>query len=172
MVGMKASFLRYIFLLFLSMLLIACGLPLFNPVSTPQQAQNHIRTPSVAVTPSLEGLSLTPSEGSLADLAYYYYSIEYDACPWDGPGSITVRVNNIGTGDAGPFDVTINGQKAHVYGIPAGESADAVVRFDSGPIGGVEIEIDPGNQVMESDKENNRFFIVFTPPPPCLTDTP
>jgi hypothetical protein len=168
----KASFLRYLILFFLTMLLIACSFPIFNPVSSPQPAQNQTRTPSAAITPSLEEFTLTPSEGPLPDLAYFYYSIVYDACPWGGPGSITVRVNNSGAGDAGSFDVTINGQKAHVNGIPAGGNADALVRFDSGPIGSVEIEIDPGNQVMESDKENNLFFIVFTPPPPCLTDTP
>jgi hypothetical protein len=168
----KTIFLRSLWLLFVLFLLVACAFPIFTASQTPRPTIDETITPSKTVTPFSQNVSQTPDEGNLPDLAYYYYSILYDDCPWGGPGSITVRVNNLGSADAGGFDVVINGLITHVDGIPAGESADAVVHFDSGPIGHVEIQIDPHNLIPENDKENNLFAIVFTPPPPCLTETP
>lgn len=113
----------------------------------------------------------TPA-GALPDLLIRYYRVDYDDCPWGGPGTITAHLKNNGLADAGPFEVEINGAIANVAGLPAGQEGDAITQFPAGPIGGVNITADPTNQIAESDETNNSYNIVFTPPPPCITPTP
>jgi hypothetical protein len=81
-------------------------------------------------------------------------------------------VKNIGDGNSGSFDVKINGGMTTLPALRSGIGAWASVPFDSGPVGGVEINVDPDNKIQETDKSNNQYQIIFTPPPHCTTDTP
>jgi hypothetical protein len=126
--------------------------------TAPSDAQhNATRTP----------LAAAPSTAELADLVVYYHVVAYHACPWDGPGMISLNIQNRGRADAGPFNVTINDQPARVEGIPAGEADNAVIPFEAGPVGMIRAVIDPDEAIAESDRDNNEFYILFTPPPPC-----
>jgi subtilase family serine protease len=129
-----------------------------TPVTTPA-------SPTTSPTPS------PPGDTSLPDLVILYHVVSYTgACPWGGPGEIRVRVRNVGTTDAGPFDVEINGTTTRVSGLVSGEEVDATVAFSSGPVGGILAEADSTHLVAESDEGNNEFHIVFTPPPHCTPE--
>lgn len=107
------------------------------------------------------------------DLLIDYYVVTYDDCPWDGPGQVSVRVKNEGTGDAGEFATEINGDdSAVITALAAGDETDATISFASGPVGSVEAQADVKQQVNESNEDNNSYQILFTPPPPCTTPTP
>jgi hypothetical protein len=111
----------------------------------------------------------TPSPTGRPDLLIAYHWIIYKpgTCPWGGPGEISVRVKNVGSGDAGSFFVTINGQTTSLANLPAHSEAFATVQFSSGPVAYVEAEVDPTHAVDEDDETNNTFSIIFTPPPAC-----
>jgi hypothetical protein len=108
----------------------------------------------------------------LPDLEIGGYGVTYDDCPWGGPGTISVSVDNYGVGDAGPFEVTINESRTNLDGLGSLGEVEAVVSFESGPVGGVNAEADSAQQVVEVDETNNTYMIVFTPPPPCATPAP
>lgn len=108
----------------------------------------------------------------LPDLEISGYGVVYDDCPWGGPGSVSVNLDNFGVGDAGPFAVTINDGTTNVAGLGSLEETTASVRFESGPVGSINAEVDSAQQVPEVDETNNTYTIVFTPPPPCATPTP
>ncbi len=108
----------------------------------------------------------------LPDLEIGGHRVTYDDCPWGGPGTISVSVDNFGVGSAGPFEVTINNQTANLAGLGPLEEGEAAVSFESGPVGGINAEVDSAQQVVEVDETNNSYTIVLTPPPPCATPTP
>ena len=108
----------------------------------------------------------------LPDLEIGSYNVTYDDCPWGGPGTVSVSVDNFGVGNAGPFEVTINDQATNLDGLGSLGEVDAAVNFASGPVGGINAEVDSAQQVVESDETNNEYMIVFTPPPPCATPEP
>lgn len=108
----------------------------------------------------------------LPDLEIGSYTVTYDDCPWGGPGTVSVSVDNFGVGDAGPFEVTINNSSTNLDGLSSLGEAEAAVSFSEGPIGGINAEVDSAQQVVEVDETNNSYSIVFTPPPPCPTPTP
>lgn len=108
----------------------------------------------------------------LPDLEIGSYSVTYDDCPWGGPGTVAVSVDNFGVGDAGPFEVTINDQATNLDGLGSLGEVEAAVSFESGPVGGINAEVDSAQQVVEVDETNNSYMIVFTPPPPCATPAP
>jgi hypothetical protein len=152
----------------LLLLVTACSLPIIAPSPTVEET-----TPQAAVeSETPPGPASTPDASERPDLAFLWYTVSYDDCPWGGPGSITAHIQNAGGGEAGAFHVIINQQETQVSGIPAGGEADARVRFAAGPMGRVSVELDTLNEVAESDETNNSFQIVFTPPPPCATPTP
>ena len=140
------------------LLLVSCG---GTAVSTP--------TPiSATLTPTI----LPTLATQLPDLEIGSYNVTYDDCPWGGPGTVSVSVDNFGVGDAGPFEVTINNGTTNVDGLGSLGEVDTAVSFEAGPVGGVNAEVDSAQQVFESDENNNEFMIVFTPPPPCATPEP
>ncbi|MCA9992261.1 MAG: hypothetical protein KDE29_14830 [Anaerolineales bacterium] len=149
------------------LLLAGCGLA--SPAG-----ENNLTPTSANYLPQINtGDEATPIPGGTPDLTIAYYVVNYTGdCPWGGPGEITIVVNNVGNGPAGAFDVTINGSVARVPGIPAGGTANATVTFDSGPVGSINALADSGNEVAESNENNNSYMIVFTPPPPCDTPAP
>lgn len=103
-----------------------------------------------------------------ADLTVAFHRITYTGeCAWGMPGEISVQINNLGVVDAGSFQVDINGTISTVPGIPAGGNATATAQFDEGPIGSIEIIVDPNNELPESDEANNIYMLLFTPPPEC-----
>lgn len=108
----------------------------------------------------------------LPDLEISGYGVVYDDCPWGGPGSVSVNLDNFGVGDAGPFAITINDGTTNVAGLGSLEETTASVRFEAGPVGSINAEVDSAQQVPEVDETNNTYTIVFTPPPPCATPTP
>ncbi len=108
----------------------------------------------------------------LPDLEIGSYTVTYEDCPWGGPGTVAVSVDNYGVGDAGPFEVTINNGTTNLDGLGSLGEAEAAVSFASGPIGGINAEVDSAQQVVEVDETNNTYSIMFTPPPPCATPTP
>jgi subtilase family serine protease len=85
-----------------------------------------------------------------------------------------VQIENIGSANAGPFVVDLNGSRQQVDdGLMAGQS---VVLFFSGTTssGNYEATVDAANQVMESREDNNSLsYIAPTPtPPPLCTPMP
>jgi subtilase family serine protease len=80
---------------------------------------------------------------------------------------VSATVWNEGTAAVGEVEVELNGVLVTLPGIPPGGRAEAAVRFDSGPVGGVSLKIDPNNRILESNEDDNEFQISFTPPPPC-----
>lgn len=108
----------------------------------------------------------------LPDLEIGSYTVTYDDCPWGGSGTVSVSVDNFGVGDAGPFEVTINNGTTNLDGLGSLGEAEAAVSFESGPVGGIDAEVDSAQQVVESDESNNNYMILFTPPPPCATPEP
>lgn len=108
----------------------------------------------------------------LPDLEIGSFNVTYDDCPWGGPGTVAVSVDNFGVGNAGPFAVTINDQTTNVDGLGSLGEVEAAVSFESGPVGQIDAEVDSAQQVAESDESNNTYMIVFTPPPPCETPEP
>ena len=116
----------------------------------------------------------TPEGGppGLPDLNPYGYQVRYYGCPWGGPGSINVPVRNIGEADAGHFAVEINHLRTTVESVKAGNSQDAIVEFQEGPVGGINAVVDVDHEVQESIEGNNNFYITFTPPPACVNSEP
>ena len=108
----------------------------------------------------------------LPDLEIGSFNVTYDDCPWDGPGTVAVSVDNFGVGNAGPFEVTINNQMTNIDGLGSLGEVEAAVSFESGPVAQINAEVDSAQQVVESDESNNSYMIVFTPPPPCETPEP
>jgi len=140
--------------------LVACGgTAVPTPTSTSAPATE---TPTIPATLATQ----------LPDLEISGYGVVYDDCPWGGPGSVSVNLDNFGVGDAGPFAVTINDGTTNVAGLGSLEETTASVRFESGPVGSINAEVDSAQQVPEVDETNNTYMIVFTPPPPCATPTP
>lgn len=85
---------------------------------------------------------------------------------------LIVCVENQGTGPAGPFTVSSTGTSE--FGpLAAGERACATT---GGASRGIQVEVDVGNRVAESDETNNStgYFVgVITPPMMCtITPTP
>ena len=108
----------------------------------------------------------------LPDLEIGSYTVTYDDCPWGGPGTVAVSIDNFGVGDAGPFEVTINNDTTSLAGLGSLGEAEAAVSFAEGPVGSINAEVDSAQQVVEVDETNNSYTIVFTPPPPCATPAP
>ena len=132
---------------------------------------------TAVATPTLIPASPTPTipatlATQLPDLEISGYRVTYDDCPWGGPGTIAVSIDNFGVGPAGPFEVTINNDTTNLAGLGPLEEVEAAVSFASGPVGGINAEVDSAQQVVEVDENNNSYTIVFTPPPPCATPTP
>jgi hypothetical protein len=136
---------------------------------------------AVACRPALDEGTATPTStrllptvvdddgeaGARPDLTPLYHRVRYEDCPWGGPGTITIRVKNIGAGDAGTFAVEVNGEETSLPGLAAGQEVDATVSFGEGPVGSITATVDVAGEVAESDENNNDFMIIFTPPPPC-----
>lgn len=138
--------------------LVACG-GTAVPTPTPIPATE---TPTIPATLATQ----------LPDLEIGSYRVTYDDCPWGGPGTVAVSIDNFGVGDAGPFEVTINNGTTNLDGLGSLGEAEAAVSFESGPVGQINAEVDSAQQVVEVDETNNTYMIVFTPPPPCATPTP
>lgn len=155
---MKSKTFAAIMLFATIFLLIGCG---GTAVST--------TTPiPVSPTPTIPATLAT----QLPDLEIGSYTITYDDCPWGGSGTVSVSVDNFGVGDAGPFEVSINNGTDQIDGLGSLGEAEAAVSFESGPVGGIDAEVDSAQQVVESDESNNSYMILFTPPPPCATPEP
>ena len=130
-------------------------------------------TPTATAVPATETPTIPPTLATqLPDLEIGSYTVTYDDCPWGGPGTVSVSVDNFGVGAAGPFEVTINNGSTNVDGLGSLEETTASVAFEAGPIGGINAEVDSAQQVVEVDETNNTYTIMFTPPPPCATPTP
>lgn len=138
--------------------LVACG---GTAVSTPTTIP-ATETPTIPATLATQ----------LPDLEIGSYRVTYDDCPWGGPGTVAVSIDNFGVGDAGPFEVTINNDTTSLAGLGSLGEAEAAVSFAEGPVGSINAEVDSAQQVVEVDETNNSYTIVFTPPPPCATPTP
>jgi hypothetical protein len=83
---------------------------------------------------------------------------------------LIVCVENHGAGPAGAF--TVNSTGATEFGpLAAGERACATT---FGATRGIEVEVDVGNRVAESDETNNRasYFVGAVTPPMMCTTTP
>lgn len=132
-----------------------------------------VATPTSTTSPATETPTIPATLATqLPDLEISGYGVVYDDCPWGGPGSVSVNLDNFGVGDAGPFEVTINEGTTNVAGLGSLEETTASVRFESGPVGSINAEVDSAQQIPEVDETNNTYTIMFTPPPPCATPTP
>lgn len=158
MMRMKKNLLVGVIVLLAGWALVACG-GTAVPTATPIPATE---TPTIPPTLATQ----------LPDLEIGGYRVTYDDCPWGGPGTVAVSIDNFGVGDAGPFEVTINNDTTNLDGLGSLGEAEAAVSFESGPVGGINAEVDSAQQVVEVDETNNTYMIVFTPPPPCATPTP
>ncbi len=132
-----------------------------------------VTTPTPTFIPPTETSTIPATLATqLPDLEISGYGVVYDDCPWGGPGSVSVNLDNFGVGDAGPFAVTINDGTTNVAGLDSLEETTASVRFESGPVGSINAEVDSAQQIPEVDETNNTYTIMFTPPPPCATPEP
>lgn len=132
-----------------------------------------VPTPTSPSIPATEPPTIPATLATqLPDLEISGYGVVYDDCPWGGPGSVSVNLDNFGVGDAGPFAVTINQGTTNLDGLGSLEETTASVRFESGPVGSINAEVDSAQQVPEVDETNNTYTIMFTPPPPCATPEP
>jgi hypothetical protein len=156
MMRLKKLFIIGVIMWLVGWALVACG---GTAVATPVPPTPTATIPATLAT-------------QLPDLEISGHRVTYDDCPWGGPGTISVSVDNFGVGSAGPFEVTINNQTTYLAGLGSLEEAEAAVSFESGPVGGINAEVDSAQQVVEVDETNNTYMIVFTPPPPCATPTP
>ena len=147
-----------LFIFLVGAVLVACG-ETTAPASTPVPPTAPPTIPATLAT-------------QLPDLEIGGYTVTYDDCPWGGPGTVAVSVDNFGVGDAGPFEVTINNSTTSLDGLGSLGEAETAVTFDEGPVGSINAEVDSAQQVAEVDETNNSYMIVFTPPPPCATPTP
>ncbi len=151
-------------LLVFGLVAFLCGLILVACGETP---------PTATAVPPTEPPTIPPTLATqLPDLEIGSYTVTYDDCPWGGPGTVSVSVDNFGVGDAGPFEVTINNSTTNVDSLGSLGETTASINFDAGPVAGVNAEADSAQQVVEVDETNNSYSIVFTPPPPCPTPTP
>ena len=155
---LKKLWLAGVVVLLLGMALVACG---GTAVSTPTSIP-ATETPTIPPTLATQ----------LPDLEIGSYTVTYDDCPWGGPGTVAVSIDNFGVGDAGPFEVTINNDTTSLAGLGSLGEAEAAVSFAEGPVGSINAEVDSAQQVVEVDETNNSYTIVFTPPPPCATPAP
>jgi hypothetical protein len=122
--------------------------------------------PAAAPTPTATALV---GERGQADLRLEYrWLVRYYGCAWGDGGEITMYVSNAGTGDAGPFSVSIAGEAVRVEGLLAGASSEVTVAFEGGPVGSIPGTADVDDEVVEVDETNNEVLIVFTPPPACV----
>jgi hypothetical protein len=84
------------------------------------------------------------------------------------PLELTICVKNEDEGDAGPFTVTGGGETWNVSGLSAGQEQCLDPREVGG--GSIEVVVDPDEQVVESDEDNNVMMLPMpTPPPVCPT---
>ncbi|MCB0037199.1 MAG: PKD domain-containing protein [Anaerolineales bacterium] len=113
----------------------------------------------------------TGTSAALPDLSFRYHQVIYEDCPWGGPGSVVMRVQNTGSSIEQNFMVAINGDTDELPGLAAAQESDAVVYFESGPVGSIYALADSTGIITESDESNNAYQIIFTPPPPCPTVT-
>lgn len=145
-------------------------LVLNQPTVTPGPTMAHTSTPTPSMThtptPTATG---TPDPAILPDLTIPYdWRIDYDdPCPWGSSGTITLTVQNIGSGDAGLFVASMFDEESSYDSLPAGGEAPLVYDFLNGPVGNIDSEVDIYDQVVEGNETNNVMMIVFTPPPPC-----
>ena len=143
---------------------------------TPTQTFTSTATSTPTITPSLTSTPTISQTLPLDLIVATHYEIKYDyGCPWGSPGQIISGVSNVGLMDAGPFIVEYNhhgypGMKTTptlIPGLPANTSTTLYLRFDSGPAGGVYVNVDPDNLFLEMNEGNKLFYILFTPPPWC-----
>lgn len=113
----------------------------------------------------------SPDETTLPDLAIQGYRVVYDDCPWGGAGSVSIGVVNGGAAVVEPFQLEVNNSVVEVMGIAAEATSEGVIRFEAGPVGGINAAVDSTDVIAESDESNNEYQILFTPPPPCATAT-
>jgi hypothetical protein len=117
----------------------------------------------------------TPTAENLPDLIISGVQIEWSGGNCWFIGSVMgtrVWVQNIGAGDAGPFDVDLGGSQQSVEGgLPTGGGISLWFSYVPPLIHAV---VDSMNTVVESNEDNNildAFLPTSTPPPPC-TPTP
>jgi hypothetical protein len=122
---------------------------------TRAQVQLLVRPPA-DLTITLASISIQGLEGGCASESS---SLELSIC-----------VRNEGEGDAGPFTVTGGGETWNVSGLSAGQETCLDSREVGVGGGSTEVVLDPDDQVVESDDDNNATMIpVPTPPPVCPT---
>jgi serine/threonine protein kinase len=84
------------------------------------------------------------------------------------PLELSICVKNEDDGDAGPFTVTGGGETWNLTGLSAGQEQCLDPREVAGS--STEVVVDPTDQVVESDEDNNLTMIPMpTPPPVCPT---
>jgi hypothetical protein len=145
----------------------ACNVP------TSRQGQGPIET-DTNVPPTLTSMPATSE--ALPDLVIGGTRFDSDppGCTTDDTRLIySLVIRNNGQGDAGPFQVEINGERQMVSeGLAAGLAVD--VSFDSSEYE-LSVIVDPDNAIQESDESNNKdeHVGVYLPTlPPYCTATP
>jgi hypothetical protein len=160
-----------IVLLLLIIIVAACTV---QPLQPAQPGTPKASTASPSLFPT--GVS---GPSSKPDLTIKFVALEMEGRQGNcvnayTPYGIRVQVENIGSTDAGPFVVDLNGRRQNMDdGLIAGQS---VVLFFAGtsPDGNYQAVADATNQVTESREDNNSMsYIAPTPtPPPVCTPTP
>ncbi len=90
------------------------------------------------------------------------------------PYGMRVKIENIGSADAGPFFAEVNGNRQMVEaGLAAGQFVELHFAGTT-PSGRYDATVDATDQVVESREDNNtRSYLAPTPtPPPLCTGTP
>lgn len=140
----------------LLVLLAACAAPGADPdraLSSP--------SPPPQVTSTVQA---SPSPQALPDLMVNTITIDQISC------QVMVSVENVGTGDAAPFNVSMNGETQRLRaGLDAGKRVS--MYFTANTIT-VLAAADPDNEINETDEDNNEGWQVVpltsaAPPGPC-----
>lgn len=136
-------------------------LPVRRPTPTPAPIATPTPEPSETPTPGANAPDLSPVNASLAnDGNTLQVTIQnLGANPYDGP--IVVAAVGMAGGDL---------QQAFVVNIPAGGSRQVLFELNATNTEGgtVEITVDVGNNIEESNEDNNSATFVLSPP----TDAP
>jgi hypothetical protein len=137
-------------------------------------------TPTATAAPALAG----PPAHALPDLLVGRVATTLETGGACDAGSAQlgtrVEVGNVGSGDAGPFVVEVNGLRQTVAsGLPAGGTTTLWFPTYSSPAAGVQwqqaatkVLVDAERQVEEGDEENNAALLRVPMPTPVGTCTP
>jgi hypothetical protein len=167
---MKISTIQVALLLLVAAMTACTSTP--APPASPTVVDMPVPSPTVTLSPTPTIVS--PSEpASLPDLVIKVVYLEMSGRQGNcveaySHYEIRVSVENLGTANAGPFVVEMNGTQQQVdEGLTAGQVI--MLHFGTTPSGQYVATVDASDQVAELEEDNNSLsYLAPTPTPPLL----